>query len=48
VVAAIAVAVASAAGAGVWLRLKSCSGPACGLAFYDNSAAADAQGCERH
>jgi predicted RNA-binding Zn ribbon-like protein len=48
VVAAIAVAVASAAGAGSWLRLKSCSGPACGLAFYDNSAAADAQGCETH
>jgi len=48
VVAAIAVAIAEAAAAGTWLRLKSCSGPACGLAFYDNSAAADAQGCDTH
>ena len=48
VVAAIAVAIAEAAAAGTWLRLKSCSGPACGLAFYDNSAAAGARGCDMH
>jgi predicted RNA-binding Zn ribbon-like protein len=48
VVAAIAVAIAEAAAAGTWRRLKSCSGPACGQAFYDNSAAADAQGCDMH
>lgn len=48
VVAAIAVAIAEAAAAGTWLRLKSCSSPACGLAFYDNSAAAGAQECDTH
>lgn len=48
VVAAVAVAIAEAAAAGTWLRLKSCSGPACGLAFYDNSAAAGARGCDMH
>jgi predicted RNA-binding Zn ribbon-like protein len=48
VVAAIAVAIAEAAAAGTWLRLKSCSGSACGQAFYDNSAAAGAQGCDTH
>jgi predicted RNA-binding Zn ribbon-like protein len=48
VVAAIAVAIAEAAAAGTWLRLKSCSGPACGQAFYDNSAAAGAQACDTH
>ena len=48
VVAAIAVAIAEAAAAGTWLRLKSCSGSACGQAFYDNSAAAGAQGCNTH
>ncbi|MGH3283919.1 MAG: ABATE domain-containing protein [Streptosporangiaceae bacterium] len=48
VVAAIAVAIAEAAAAGTWLRLKFCSGSACGQAFYDNSAAAGAQGCDTH
>jgi predicted RNA-binding Zn ribbon-like protein len=48
VVAAIAVAIAEAAAAGTWRRLKSCAGSACGQGFYDNSAAADAQGCDMH
>ena len=48
VVAAVAVAIAEAAAAGTWLRLKSCSGPACGLAFYDKPAAAGARGCDTH
>ena len=48
VVAAIAVAIAEAAAAGTWLRLKSCSGSACGQAFYDDSAASGAQGCDTH
>lgn len=48
VVAAIAVAIAEAAAAGTWLRLKACSGSACGQACYDNSAASGAQGCDTH
>jgi predicted RNA-binding Zn ribbon-like protein len=48
VVAAIAVAIAEAAAAGTWLRLKSCSGLACGQVFYDDSAPASAQGCDTH
>ena len=48
VVAAIAVAIAEAAAAGTWLRLKSCSGSACGQVFYDDSALAGARGCDTH
>jgi predicted RNA-binding Zn ribbon-like protein len=48
VVAGIAVAIAEAAAAGTWLRLKACSGPECGQAFYDNSAESGAQGCGTH
>ena len=38
VVAAVAVAIADAAFAGSWLRLKACTAPRCGLAFYDAAA----------
>jgi predicted RNA-binding Zn ribbon-like protein len=48
VVAAIAVAVAESAAAGTWPRLKSCSVPGCGLAFYDSSAPAAAIRCPAH
>lgn len=46
VVAAIAVAVAQSAAAGTWLRLKSCTAPGCGQAFYDSSP--DARRCPAH
>jgi predicted RNA-binding Zn ribbon-like protein len=48
VVAAFAVAVAKSAAAGTWLRLKACRDPHCGQAFYDDSAAADAERCSQH
>jgi len=47
-VAAIAVAVAESAAVGTWPLLKSCSAPGCGLAFYDDSAAAAATRCAAH
>jgi predicted RNA-binding Zn ribbon-like protein len=47
-VAAIAVAVAESAAAGTWPRLKACSVPGCGLAFYDGSAEGAAPGCAAH
>ena len=47
-VAIVAVAIADSAAAGTWLRLKSCSGSACGQVFYDDSAPAGAQGCDTH
>jgi predicted RNA-binding Zn ribbon-like protein len=47
-VAAIAVAIAESAAAGTWPRLKCCGAPGCGLAFYDDSAAATATGCAAH
>jgi len=48
VVASFAVAVAKSAAAGTWLRLKACRDPHCGQAFYDDSAAADAERCSQH
>ena len=48
VVAGIAVAIAEAAAAGTWLRLKTCSGAACGQVFYDDSAAAGVRECDTH
>lgn len=48
VVAGIAVAVASSAASGGWLRLKSCSAPGCGQAFFDGSAASADRECPAH
>ena len=47
-VAAIAIAVAGAATSGAWPRLKSCSAPQCGQAFYDESGSAAARHCSAH
>jgi predicted RNA-binding Zn ribbon-like protein len=47
-VAIVAVAIADSAVAGTWLRLKSCSVAGCGVAFYDDSAAATATRCAAH
>jgi predicted RNA-binding Zn ribbon-like protein len=47
-VAEVAIAIAESAGSGSWLRLKSCSAPNCGRAFYDASAAATSRRCARH
>jgi predicted RNA-binding Zn ribbon-like protein len=47
-VAAFAVAIAEAAAAGTWPRLKWCSAPDCGRAFYDGSAEGDSRRCSRH
>ena len=48
VVAELAVAIADSAVAGTWPRLKSCSVDGCGVAFYDDSAAATAIRCAAH
>ena len=48
VVAELAVAIAESANAGTWPRLKSCSFAGCGVAFYDDSAAATATRCAAH
>jgi predicted RNA-binding Zn ribbon-like protein len=48
VVADLAVAIAESAAAGTWLRLKSCPVAGCGVAFYDDSAAATATRCAAH
>jgi predicted RNA-binding Zn ribbon-like protein len=47
-VADIAVAVAGSAASGAWLRLKVCSVPHCGQAFYDESASAAVRHCPAH
>lgn len=47
-VAVLAVAIATSAGAGTWPRLKSCQARGCGVAFYDDSAAASATRCAAH
>jgi predicted RNA-binding Zn ribbon-like protein len=47
-VAVLAVAIADSANAGTWLRLKACSAADCGVAFYDDSAAAAATRCAAH
>lgn len=47
-VAIVAVAIADSAAAGTWLRLKSCTVAGCGVAFYDDSAAATATRCAAH
>ncbi|HEX6521084.1 MAG TPA: CGNR zinc finger domain-containing protein [Streptosporangiaceae bacterium] len=48
VVATFAVAVADSATSGTWSRLKACTGPRCGRAFYDDSPAADSRRCSTH
>jgi predicted RNA-binding Zn ribbon-like protein len=48
VVAELAVAIAESASAGTWPRLKSCAVAGCGVAFYDDSAAATATRCAAH
>lgn len=48
VVAAFAVAIAEAAASGAWPRLKACTAPRCGRAFYDDSPGADARRCSTH
>jgi predicted RNA-binding Zn ribbon-like protein len=47
-VADIAVAIAGSAASGVWPRLKACSVPRCGQAFYDESGSAGARTCSAH
>jgi predicted RNA-binding Zn ribbon-like protein len=47
-VALIAVAVAAADAAGTWRRLKACTAPGCGQAFYDDSATGAVTRCEAH
>jgi predicted RNA-binding Zn ribbon-like protein len=47
-VVAVAIAIAESAAAGTWLRLKSCSVPRCGQAFYDDTASSVANRCARH
>src|SRR5207248_1774429 len=44
-VAAIAVAIAGSAASGTWPRLKACSAPRCGQAFYDESGSAAVRHC---
>jgi len=48
IVAAIAIAIAGSAASGTWLRLKSCSAPHCGQAFYDDSASFASKRCSMH
>ena len=47
-VADIAVAIAGSAASGAWPRLKACSAPQCGQAFYDESESAAARYCPAH
>ncbi len=47
VVAVIAAAVAGSAAAGTWRRLKACTAPGCGTAFYDGPDAAGTR-CPAH
>ena len=47
-VADIAVAIAGSAASGAWPRLKACSAPQCGQAFYDESGSAGARTCSAH
>jgi predicted RNA-binding Zn ribbon-like protein len=47
-VADIAVAIAGSAASGGWPRLKACSAPQCGQAFYDESGSAGARTCSAH
>jgi predicted RNA-binding Zn ribbon-like protein len=47
-VADIAVAIAGSAASGAWPRLKACSVPQCGQAFYDESGSAGARTCSAH
>jgi predicted RNA-binding Zn ribbon-like protein len=47
-VADIAVAIATSAASGAWPRLKACSVPQCGQAFYDESGSAGARTCSAH
>jgi predicted RNA-binding Zn ribbon-like protein len=44
----VAIAIAESAAAGTWLRLKSCSVPRCGQAFYDDTVSSTAKRCARH
>ena len=48
IVAAVAIAIAESAASGTWLRLKSCSAPDCGQAFYDDSASSGDTRCSLH
>ena len=47
-VAVVAMAVAGSAASGAWPRLKACSAPQCGQAFYDESGSAGARTCSAH
>jgi predicted RNA-binding Zn ribbon-like protein len=47
-VADIAVAIAGSAASGGWPRLKACSAPQCGQAFYDESESAAGRHCPAH
>ena len=47
-VAVVAIAIAGAAASGAWRRLKSCSAPQCGQAFYDESGSGAARHCPAH
>jgi predicted RNA-binding Zn ribbon-like protein len=47
-VAAVAIAIAGSAAAGAWARLKACSVPDCGQAFYDESGSAGGRRCSAH
>jgi predicted RNA-binding Zn ribbon-like protein len=48
-VAVVAIVIAGAAAAsGAWPRLKSCSAPQCGQAFYDDADPASATRCAAH
>ena len=47
-VADIAVAIAGSAASGAWPRLKACSAPQCGQAFYDESESAAGRHCPAH
>jgi predicted RNA-binding Zn ribbon-like protein len=47
-VADIAVAIAGSAASGAWPRLKACSVPQCGQAFYDETGFAGARTCSAH
>jgi predicted RNA-binding Zn ribbon-like protein len=47
-VADIAVAIAGSAASGAWPRLKACSAPQCGQAFYDESDSAAGRHCPAH
>ncbi|MBV9383848.1 MAG: CGNR zinc finger domain-containing protein [Streptosporangiaceae bacterium] len=48
IVAAVAVAIAESAAAGTWPRLKTCSAPGCGLAFYDGTPSSGSVRCSMH